>query len=293
MPTTRSANVVSERHPLSLYHDGEQAGLRLMASTPESAAPQELAWQVEDFWGEVRLSGTWLPGRGRQVKRISGAGLGRGWYRASVAWSDGHARAESTFAILPPPERTGEIADSPFGAHFAVDPSGLAVARAVGVRWLRLHPPNHTKWRVVEPSPGEWRWRDDAIQIALDAGLSLIGSLDRCPTWASSAPEGIPDRGFYTGTGAWLPRDWAEWEAYVARTVRRYKDVIRIWEIWNEGNLGSWLKGSGGANGGWGPMKETNPKNGRSSPLWICSTARSAAQRSTVTSAGKGLICGM
>ena len=59
--------------------------------------------------------------------------LGRGWFRASVTWQDGGGRRnESTFAILPPRERTGAALDSPFGAHFAVDPSGLAVAGAVG-----------------------------------------------------------------------------------------------------------------------------------------------------------------
>src|SRR5699024_9370658 len=68
---------------------------------------------------------------------------------------------------------------------------------------------------------------------------------------------------------------------------------------------GSYIRwwGRGGANGGCGPMKETCPWNGTSaSPPGMlratrgtssCSTARSAAQRSTVSSAGSGLICGM
>ena len=45
------------------------------------------------------------------------------------------------------------------------------------------------------------------------------------PDWASSAPPGTPDHGFYTGRGAWLPRDWAEWERYVTETVRRYREI--------------------------------------------------------------------
>ena len=237
------AAILSDRHPLSLYHDGDEPVLHLLASTPESAGPKELAWSVEDFWGNVRLSGTWLPGAGRQGKLISAKDLGRGWYRARVTWDDGQSCGnESTFAILPPPERTGEVADSPFGAHFAVDPSGLALARAVGVRWLRLHPPNHTKWRVVEPkAKGQWAWRDEPIAIARRAGLELIGSLDRCPTWASTAPPGTPDYSFYTGTGAWVPQSWDDWETYVAETVRRYKRDVHVWEVWNEPNLTDWL----------------------------------------------------
>ena len=92
-----------------------------------------------------------------------------------------------------------------------------AAPRAVGVRWLRLHPPNHTRWRVVEPkTKGQWTWRDEAIAFARKAGLELIGSLDRCPIGASAAPPGTPDVGFYTGTGAWLPKSWNDWGEYVA-----------------------------------------------------------------------------
>ncbi|MBL7043569.1 MAG: hypothetical protein ISR77_33365 [Pirellulaceae bacterium] len=237
------AAILPDRHPLSFYHDDDHPELRLMASAPESAAPRRLTWSIEDFWATVRMSGEWQPAGGRQEEVIPVRELGRGWYRASVTWKDdGPRRNEATFAILPPPERTGAVLDSPFGAHFAVDPSGLAVARAVGVRWLRLHPPNHTKWRIVEPrAKGQWQWRDEPIALARRAGLQLVGSLDRCPTWASTAPPGTPDFSFYTGTGAWLPRDWGEWETYVTNVVRRYKHDIHVWEVWNEPNLSGWL----------------------------------------------------
>jgi hypothetical protein len=241
-----AAAVSVDRHPRSLYHDGEPIRLRLLSACPDGAKAAEIAWTVRDFWGQARLSGRWLPpGPGRQETELPAAALGRGWFHAEAAWVDGAgrpARSECAFAVLPPPERLSPVTASPFGAHFAVDPSGLALARAVGVRWLRLHPPNHTKWRIVEPrQKGEWLWRDEPIRIARAAGLELIGSLDRCPNWASSAPAGTPDDGFYTGVGAWLPRDWGEWEAYVAATVERHKSDIRIWEVWNEPDLGDWL----------------------------------------------------
>ncbi|NQT17296.1 MAG: carbohydrate binding domain-containing protein, partial [Planctomycetes bacterium] len=125
------AAVLSDRHPLSLYHDGDRPALRLMASTPTFGTPQRVAWNVEDFWGNTRLSGEWLPEGGRSVKPLAVESLGRGWYRAAVTYGDGQShRHESTFVILPPPERPSDAANSPFGAHFAVDPSGLALARA-------------------------------------------------------------------------------------------------------------------------------------------------------------------
>ncbi|MBT3375270.1 MAG: hypothetical protein HN742_32670 [Lentisphaerae bacterium] len=234
------AAIICSRHPNSLYTDSEEPVLRLLRS---SATPLSADWQVEDFWGEIVRSGTCAPSTGNDEQRISCAELPRGWYRASVSWGKGSnaERNESVFAVLPGPQRTGDIQTCPFGAHFPVDPAGLNLARAVGVRWLRLHPPNHTKWRVVQPNEGNWQWRDEPIKIARKAGLELCGSLDRCPTWASSAPPDTPDYSFYTGTGAWLPRNWGEWELYVRETVRRHRGDIHRWEIWNEPNLTSWL----------------------------------------------------
>ncbi len=238
------AAIVADRHPLAYYHDGDDPVLHLMASTPASSPLTPVRWSIEDFWGEVRRSGQWSPpGTGRTEMQIETSDLGRGWYRASVHWQgDAPGVHQCTFAILPPPERSSDAAASPFGAHFSLDADGLAIARAVGVRWLRLHPPNHTKWRVVEPYvKGEWAWRDQPIAVAKEAGLLLMGSLDRCPTWASTAPPGTADHSFYTGRGAWLPKDWKDWEEYVARTVRRYKNDIHVWEVWNEPNLTNWL----------------------------------------------------
>ncbi len=238
------AAVLSGRHPLSFYQDTEVPTIDLLTSTPPGTEPSALNWQIEDFWGTVRLSDKYQPGAGRGSKEIDCRGLGRGWYRASVQWTDGERtrQHESTFVILPPFERSGPIDRSPFGAHFSIDPTGLKIARAAGVRWLRLHPPNHTKWRIVQPTgPDQWAWRDEPIQIAKEAGLELVGSLDRCPNWASSAPAGTPDVGFYTGIGAWVPKNWSDWENYVTQTVRRYKSQIKIWEVWNEPNLTDWL----------------------------------------------------
>ena len=242
------AAVTTDRHPLALYHDGESPALSVLAAPGDDASLPELRWAVRDFWGTERRAGSWRPTGDSLELPIEVNGLGRGWYHATVRWEsgDGVGSNECTFCVLPPPERRVEPAQSPFGAHFAVDPTGLQLAGAVGIRWLRLHPPNHTKWRIVEPENGVWRWRDDPIRIAIEAGLELVGSLDRCPDWASSAPDGTPKGGFYTGIGAWLPRDWTEWENYVARTVSRYRDRIRVWEVWNEPNLTNWLIPRGG-----------------------------------------------
>lgn len=237
------AAILPDRHPLALYHEGEQLLLRLLSASSAEVEIPEYTWQIEDFWRNIVLSGRWKPPSGCQEQTIEGSFLPRGWYRATIFWTHQGRdyRNESTFCLLPPLDRQGDLAISPFGAHFALDPTGLKLARAVGVRWLRLHPPNSTKWPVVEPQPGEWRWQDSLIRTAREAGFALCGSLDRCPTWISSAPPGIGEASFYHGPRAWLPRDWAAWENYVAQTVRRYRQDIHVWEVWNEPNESSWL----------------------------------------------------
>jgi len=234
------AAVLPDRFPLALYHDGEAPRLRLMAAGQD---PPAITWRVVDFWDREVAGGTWMPENERD-ERVEVIDPGRGWFRAEVTWTtEGEEHAhESTLAVLPPGERRGPIENDFFGAHFALDPTGIRLAKALGVRWLRLHPPNHTKWRVLQPTEDTWNWRDEPIRIARDEGFALIGSLDRLPTWASRAPADFPDHAFYTGTGAFMPRDWGEWENYVERTVTRHKDQISIWEIWNEPNLQDWLR---------------------------------------------------
>lgn len=235
------AAIIADRHPLALYHDGETVLLRLMA-VREPAQRGSVLWSVEDFWGRRVMGGTWEPRQGYEERVLDATRLGRGWFRARVEWTAAgrRLRNEGLLCILPAPGRSGDATRSPFGAHFSVDPTGLALARAVGCRWLRLHPPNHTKWRTVEPQKGQWVWRDEPIRKARDAGLELVGSLDRLPRWASTAPPEAPDY-YYTGFAAWLPRDWADWETYVAQTVRHHKGDIHVWEVWNEPNLEDWL----------------------------------------------------
>ncbi len=237
------AAILPDRFPLALYHDGETPRLRLLSVTPPGGKPPKVMYRVVNFWAEQVHAGAWQPRAGRDEKALAPMNLRRGWYRAEAQWKAGNKQRfhESTFVLLPPAERKAPAERSPFGAHFALGPSGVRLAKAVGVRWLRLHPPNHTKWRVVEPKKGQWAWRDQPIRIARQHGFAICGSLDRLPTWASTAPPGTPDQAFYTGTGAYVPREWREWENYVRKTVARYRGIIDVWEVWNEPNLTSWL----------------------------------------------------
>jgi len=239
-PRRPRAALIADRHPFSYYNRPDGARLRLLSGD----GPVTLHWEVEDLAGEQVRLGTHEARAEPAEKVLDMTDLPCGWYRARVAWSAGKERLtnEATFCVLPPSKRAASAVESPFGAHVSPGPTGMKVARAVGAGWLRLHPPNFTKWRVVEPDEGRWVWHDKAIRLLLDAGFALCGSLDRCPDWASSAPPKTPaSRSFYKGRGAWPPRDWDEWEQYVATTVRRYRGQIDVWEVWNEPNLTEWF----------------------------------------------------
>ena len=69
-----------------------------------------LHWQIEDFWGQVRLSGEWTSPPGYAERAVDASKLGRGWFRASVSYEAGGTakRNESLFCVLPPPGRSGD-----------------------------------------------------------------------------------------------------------------------------------------------------------------------------------------
>lgn len=222
------AAIITDRHPLALYHDGDDVRLRLLCDVPEGAEDTRFSWRLEDYYGDRVLEGTWQPGAGVSKMLVPLDGPARGWYRAVVEWE--HAGRvlsnESAFVLLPPASRTGDLDTSPFGAHFMAGPGHLQLARAVGARWLRLWPPHYTLWRTVEPEQGQWEFHDGAIHLlARRQGLRILGLLERPPQWAS---RNAPDF-------------WENWENYVARVVERHRDDIRWWEVQNEPDLQFWL----------------------------------------------------
>ncbi len=94
----------------------------------------------------------------------------------------------------------------------------LARMRKAGIRWARAD----FSWSAAEPRQGEWDYTrfDRTVRMAEEAGVQLLPILDYDVPWARPAHEHL-----------------AAWKTYVRKTVRRYKDHIRYWEVWNEPNL--------------------------------------------------------
>lgn len=136
--------------------------------------------------------------------------------------------------------------DSMFGAHLGPTHRQMVLAKAVGINWARLHDAgvDAVGWSFVEPTQGQWTWRDDNIKRYRDHHLSLLGTLQQSPGWASGlgrVADGYWDRYLE-------PVDTAAWDNYVRTITTRYKDSIHAWDVWNEPWLRFWSK--------WDPEKK-------------------------------------
>ncbi len=97
----------------------------------------------------------------------------------------------------------------------------ISLMQKAGIGWVRMD----FLWQDIEPAQGEFEFdKYDRIVSMLDAaGIKVLGIFNYTPEWAS------PD-------GQWNspPRDNAEFAAYCAAVIGRYKGIVNHWEIWNE-----------------------------------------------------------
>lgn len=116
---------------------------------------------------------------------------------------------------------------SPYGvcAHLARgDEHGTArqelrLMREAGIGWARAD----FSWTSVQrKAGGPWHFEhlDETLQWAEEEGVRILPILDYDTPWATPA---------YKHLDLWLE--------FVQRVVSRYKDRIRVWEVWNEPNL--------------------------------------------------------
>lgn len=222
--------------PGNVIVDGDQGDLALsiVPVPPEGA---RLKLRMVDVYGATQdLSLPAIPDTPRGVFKMT----------AELHSQEGKALAspvELVWARLPKP-REIEPSKSYFGLHMPVEPDYVALARASGHRWTRVHDTSmFTKWPVTETAPGTWRWFDGPVKSARDGGMAILGMLDGAPRWVSTkAREG----GYW---GIWHLPDKPEaakaWETYVRTVVGHYRGSIDAWEVWNE-PWGDWWSGNGG-----------------------------------------------
>ena len=128
------------------------------------------------------------------------------------------------------------VAESPFGV---VGPwPGIETA---GIKWCRVGAgaTSLVNWPEIEKSPDTWDWAAadrELKRLADPLKLSLLPIFGYTPQWASRRPA---DKEFQS----YPPRDVACFSRFVHQCVARYKQRVKVWEVWNEPDI-SFFRGS-------------------------------------------------
>lgn len=95
-------------------------------------------------------------------------------------------------------------------------------------------------WNVIEPQKGQFNWEltDLYVQAALNAGIKISAVIQPFASWDQKNTSSIPGCNAldfaYFDYKAGPPNDWTEYQNFLEATVKRYKDVVSVWEIGNE-----------------------------------------------------------
>jgi len=132
-----------------------------------------------------------------------------------------------------------QIPASPFGINFSGDipPSrlddALQATLRTGVKWARVR---RLYWEVVEPTPGcfDWIVADKIIDTLTAAGIKVYVQLSALGPHCTHTGRKIGDRMAALTDDPKTRRGWVN---YVTQVVKRYKDRVKHWQLWNEPNL--------------------------------------------------------
>ncbi|MGI5869615.1 MAG: hypothetical protein ACOX9C_09270 [Kiritimatiellia bacterium] len=161
-------------------------------------------------------------------------------------------RCKAPFVINDPVERSSGPNDFLFGicSHTERSPESeqeleIQAAAAAGATVMRLS----DAWARIEPKPGEWHWetQDRLVALAAKHGIETQPILGFSPSHAISPARRTAQAEAYKNrqADAWqislfgAPEE-APWRRYVAAMANRYKGKIRLYEVWNEPDLGFW-----------------------------------------------------
>lgn len=236
---------------------GDETAMAQLTIAPPPPAGAVLRREVVDLLGSTQS----LPdvpdvAPTAQLDLPNPSGRTRGLFKLRLRLHDAaglplSAPAELVWARLPTP-RELPARDSAFGIHVPLSPRGIALARATGNRWVRLHDTSMiAKWPVAEPEPGRWRFYDQQVDAAITGGLAILGMLDGAPQRVST----VSREGDYWSIWHVPNRPGADqaWRHYVATVVAHYRGRIDHWEVWNE-PWGEWWQGVGGTPAGYAAL---------------------------------------
>jgi tetratricopeptide (TPR) repeat protein len=128
-----------------------------------------------------------------------------------------------------------------FDSPFLQKTGDLGLAARVGVKWVHFE----LNWREMEPAKGVYAWgaMDGRANAARADKLYLAVLLSHAPDWAIAWGGRVP--GHRRGDDSPSPDHFDDYTEFCYQFAKRYGDVVKLYEVWNE----PW---EGGGISGWG-----------------------------------------
>jgi polysaccharide biosynthesis protein PslG len=123
----------------------------------------------------------------------------------------------------------GLATDLTWGLSTADQDRTVAAMQDSGAKWTRLS----VQWKDYEPSRGSYAsWDvaqiDRAVQLCRRAGIRVLLDVVNAPPWASATND--------SGQGN-VPRNPADFAAFMQHLATRYRGQVDAYEIWNEPDI--------------------------------------------------------
>lgn len=97
----------------------------------------------------------------------------------------------------------------------------VSLMKEAGVGFVRMD----FLWEDIEPKQAEFDFSkyDDIVTRLTDNNIKILGILDYSVSWANDS-------------GKWNcpPKDFSAFVNYASMVIKRYKDRVKYWEVWNE-----------------------------------------------------------
>ncbi len=153
-------------------------------------------------------------------------------------------------APSPAPSTAPAVATFPQGKPFDVTAADLTIhafnadpeTKSGGFR-MNCYP----SWKDVQLDKNtlDWGLFDDLVSRQKAWGAEvLVHSFCATPKWAAAGPVKDPDAEVFGPRTTSPPRDMQDFEDYVREVVKRYKDDISTWEVWNEASSPQFWQGT-------------------------------------------------
>lgn len=107
--------------------------------------------------------------------------------------------------------------------------SDMELLKRSGVKLLRIS----FGWDAIESEQDQYDWLfwDEFVRMAVDEyGITLIPYVCYTPLWNATSQEPME---FWRSP----PQDYEEFGEFMEDLVNRYKDRIKVWELWNEPDI--------------------------------------------------------